>query len=180
MNMNDAVEKLKTGLIGVIATDTIYGLVGQALNPAAVERIYEVKKRRPEKPFIILISSIDDLKLFDVTLNEADIPKLREYWPGPVSVILPCPHERFHYLHRGTDSLAFRLPGHKLLQEFLSKTGPLVAPSANPEGQPLAENLAEARSYFGEGADFYLSGKVSGKASRLIRLAKGKAEVLRD
>lgn len=178
--MQDAIENLKNGKIGVLATDTIYGVVGQALNPAAVERIYAVKQRRPNKPFIILISSIDDLELFDVELNEADRRKLDEYWPGPVSVILPCPHERFHYLHRGTDSLAFRLPDNDGLREVIKTAGPLVAPSANPEGQPPAEDLDQAREYFGESVDFYFGRPTTGKSSKLIRLTSGHEEVLRD
>ncbi len=78
-----AVDFLKKGKIGVMPTDTIYGLVGKALNKKTVERIYEVKKRKPEKPFIILISSLRDLKLFGVKPEKI----LKKYWPGAASVI---------------------------------------------------------------------------------------------
>ena len=54
----------------VIPTDTIYGIVGSALNPQVVERIYKLRKRAQDKPMIIIMSSIDDLKKFNVKLTE--------------------------------------------------------------------------------------------------------------
>ena len=60
------IKILKNSGIGVLPTDTIYGLVGRALDKKTVERIYKVRKRNPKKPLIILISSLSDLKLFGV------------------------------------------------------------------------------------------------------------------
>ena len=54
--------------VGVLPTDTLYGLVGSALSKKAVARIYKLRRRNPQKPFIILISSLADLKLFNIKL----------------------------------------------------------------------------------------------------------------
>ncbi len=178
---------LKNGDIGVMPTDTIYGLVGSALNKKAVRRIYQVKKRAPKKPFIILISSLDNLKLFDMRIGEKEKKVLKKVWPGKVSVILPCNSEKFSYLHRGTKTLAFRLPAKRTLISLLQKTGPLVAPSANPEGLPPAKNMEEAKRYFGEKVfpeqsrriDFYLTGRSGQKSSKLIKIHNGEITVLR-
>ncbi len=101
---------LLNGGIAVLPTDTIYGLHCLATNKGAVERIYDLKGRDRAKPFIILISSLDDLKSYGVTVDEKLSELLANYWPGPNSIILPVTNERFEYLHRGTKSLAFRLP----------------------------------------------------------------------
>ena len=162
-------------------TDTIYGLVGQALNQKTVERIYQVRRRRPDKPLIILIGSFDDLKLFDIKLSAGDRKILRKLWPGQVSVILPCLSPKFSYLHRGTKSLAFRLPDKKWLRDVLRQTGSLVAPSANPEGGEPAKNLSEARKYFGNSVNFYYGrGNLVALPSTLVKLDRGKMEVLRQ
>lgn len=159
-------------------TDTLYGLVGSALNKKTVERIYKLKSRDPKKPMIVLIGSLHDLKFFGV--RHVSDTCLTPFWPGKVSVILPCSLPEFFYLHRGAKTLAFRLPKPKWLRDLLKRTGPLVAPSANPEGMKPAQNIKEARGYFGESVDFYIdAGKLSGKPSTLIKIESKKMAVLR-
>jgi len=63
------IKILKEGGIGVLPTDTIYGLVGSALNKETVEMIYKIRKREKTKPFIILISSPKDLKIFEIKIK---------------------------------------------------------------------------------------------------------------
>ncbi|MDO8601557.1 MAG: L-threonylcarbamoyladenylate synthase [bacterium] len=191
---NSIIGILKQGGVAVIPTDTIYGLVGQALNKKTVKQIYRLKRRTPTKPFIILISSLVDLKKFGVHLNSSKpTPEgrlsdssttselLNSFWPGKVSVILPCATMRLRYLHRGTNSLAFRLPKPVWLRNLLKKTGPLVAPSANPEGLKPATTISQAKKYFHNHVDFYVNGgkKVS-KPSTLISIEKEKVVVLRQ
>lgn len=179
MEYEHASSMLKNGGIGILATDTLYGVVGQALNQAAVERIYTVKKRTPTKPFIILISDIADLALFHIVLTPEMKTNLEQYWPGPVSVILECPEQGFAYLHRDTHTLAFRLPAKPELISLIRTTGPLVAPSANPEGLTPAPTIDAARAYFGDTVDFYVSGLVSDKPSKIIKITEDGVEVLR-
>jgi L-threonylcarbamoyladenylate synthase len=171
---------LKNGGVGVLLTDTLYGLVGQALNEEVVTRIYGIKDRSGAKPTIILISNISELTLFDIKIDENLQPILGKYWPGPVSIILPCQLGKFKYLHRGTETLAFRLPKKKDLIKLIEQTGPLVAPSANPEGLPPAHNIEEARKYFGDKVDFYLEGGTPlNKPSTIIKINDGKEEIVR-
>ncbi len=165
------IEVLKEGGVAVVPTDTIYGLVGSAFNEMAVAKIYALKKRDLNKPLIILISDLADLKLFGVDLTPVLEQKLNKYWPGPVSLILPT--------SRG--NLAFRLPAKDDLKVLIKHTGPLVAPSANLEGEPPAETIDQAKNYFGEQVDFYLDGgELRGKASTLIDLTGGEEKILRN
>jgi L-threonylcarbamoyladenylate synthase len=139
---------LKEGAIGVIPTDTIYGICTSAFNRKSVEKVYKLRKRNPNKPCIILISSFDDLKKFNVKLNSWQRKILEKLWPGKISVILSCPYKEFYYLHRGTNSLSFRLPKNKLILNILKISGPIIAPSANWEGYEPAKNIREARKIF--------------------------------
>ena len=168
------IEKiLKKGGIGVLPTDTIYGLVGAALSKKAVERIYKVKKRKKDKPFIILISSLKDLGLFEIKLNKEILKLLRKIFPSKVSIILPCQKKKFFYLHKDKNSLAFRIPKDLWLRRLLSKTGPLVVPSANLEGMPPAKTIKEAKKYFGDKVDFYFDkGTIKGKPSIILEIKR--------
>lgn len=180
--MSLVTQLIQEGKIGVIPTDTTYGIVGSALNPKTVEEIYRLRKRSADKPMIILISSLNDLKKFDIKLTDAQIEFLRKVWPNPVSVILPCKNGKFKYLHRGKDSLAFRIPKNDWLLRILKKTGPLVAPSANFEGGKPSENIDEAKQYFKDKVSFYVDkGEIKSKPSTVIRLNNdGSWKILRQ
>lgn len=163
--------KIRKGAIGVLPTDTLYGLVGSAFSRRSIGRIYELKERNAKKQLIVLISKLSDLNLFGARLDEKTRGILKKVWPGKVSVILPI---------RG-ESVAFRLPADRALRRFLNVSGPLVAPSANPEGKPPARNIREARRYFGDKADFYLNkGILKSKPSTLIKFKNGRLEVVRE
>ena len=175
----DYLKILKNGGVGVISTDTLYGLVGSALNSETVERIYKIKKRKKDKPFIILISEVSDLKKFGVRPDKITKEILKKYWPGKVSIILPLNpkpqtlYPSLRYLHRGKKSLAFRLPDKKSLLKIIKETGPLVAPSANPEGKKPATGIKEAKKYFGNQVDFYKSGgRAARNPSKIVKIEK--------
>jgi len=214
---NDEVIKiLIDGGIGVLPTDTIYGLVGSALNKKTVTRIYKLRRRNPKKPMIVLIGSVSDLKKFGVKIGARTRKILNKIWPhfrrhalrrgsgysgqaGKVSVILPCQSPKLAYLHRGTKSIAFRLPAFVTapasaplrtcrsagkppfdLHGLLKRVGPLVAPSANLSGKPPARTIKEAMKHFGYKVDFYVdAGQLLSKPSTLIEIKKGKTVVLR-
>lgn len=174
---------IKKGSIGVMPTDTIYGLVGSALSQKTVERIYRIRKRNLKKPVIVLIGDLADLARFGIKPTPRVKTFFGKIWPGPYSVVLPCPSvalrgggpcpgKKFAYLHRGTETLAFRLPKPQWLRALLRATGPLVALSANPEGKPPAKTVAGAKKYFGTKVDFYVSGETRAAASTLLEVKR--------
>lgn len=174
------IKILKKGGIGILPTDTIYGVVGSAFNEKTVERIYKVRKRGKKKPFIILISDLKDLKIFGIKIKSFQKKLIKKFWPGPMSLILECKKKKFFYLHRGKKSLAFRVPKPKWLRNLLRKTGPLVAPSANIAGSEPAKTIKKAKKYFGSKIDFYFdAGKIDKKPSTLIDIRKKEIKILR-
>jgi len=167
--INLIAQKIKDGDTGIIPTDTIYGIVCSAFNKDSVEKIYKIKKRNKNKPMIILIGLVDDLKLFNINTKI-------DSWPERTSIILDC--NDFDYLHRGKRSLAFRLPHNNDLIDILKISGPIVASSANIEGNEPVENIEEAKKYFGDKINFYLDGgTIKSKPSKIINI---KNEIIRE
>lgn len=154
INHPEIVNLLKAGAIGVLRTDTLYGVVASAANEAAVQRVYELKERSEHKSPIVLISNKS--QVFDEVPAEVDA-LLVDVWPGPVSVIIPSSKAPL-WVRRGNDSVAYRLPNSDELQQLVNQTGPLIAPSANPEGEQPAMSIDEAKNYFGDDVDFYVDG----------------------
>ncbi|OGM29545.1 threonylcarbamoyl-AMP synthase [Candidatus Woesebacteria bacterium RIFCSPHIGHO2_01_FULL_44_10] len=177
----DTVQSLKQGKIGVLPTDTLYGIHARALDRVAVEKVYTIRRRQPNKLFIILIASIDDLKKFKIEMDDHTQGFLEKHWPASLSVVLPCPHDEFKYLHRTTKTLAFRIPKKTNLLAILKQTGPLISTTVNPEGQDPAKTISQAKVYFGNQLDFYVDeGYLDNPPSTLIKFESGRPAVLRQ
>jgi len=177
----DVIKALEKGGVVVLPTDTIYGIHCLALSRIAVNNLYNLKKRYPTKPFIILISSIKQLSLFGIKIENNTKQILSTYWPGMVSIVLPCKLTKFKYLHRKTNSLAFRLPNKRWLVDLIDKTGPLVSTSVNVEGETPATTIKEAREYFGDKIKVYVDeGPLESHASTVIKIINTKVVVLRE
>lgn len=166
------------GAIGIIPTDTIYGVVARAADEAAVERLYRLK-RRESKPGTLIAANIGQLE--KLGLKRRYLTAVRQYWPGAISVIIPCADPSLAYLHRGKMSLAVRLPDKKELQELLAGTGPLLTSSANQPGEPPANTVKEAKQYFGDQVDFYVDGDdlSANQPSTIIRIVDDAIEIIR-
>jgi|SRR3989344_6543113 len=176
-----AEEILNKGGVVIAPTDTLYGILTRAMDRKAVERVYKIKKRNNKKPFIILIKNEKDLEKFEIKHSHI-LQNVRMFKNKKVSFILPCESKKFEYLHRGGKSLAFRIisPRNKNLFKLIKNAGPLVAPSANPEGKKPAKNILEAKKYFSTEVDMYISvGTRNAKPSTIISLLGTKPKILR-
>lgn len=168
----------KPGAIGVIPTDTVYGVVARAADEAAVARLYRLKNR-DDKPGTLIAA---DIKQFEeIGLKHRYVKAVEQFWPGAVSVVIPAADPALKYLHRGKMSLAVRVPKDKELLALLRKTGPLLTSSANHPGEPVAATLKEAEKYFGGNVDFYVNGGdlSHNQPSTVIRIIDDAIEVLR-
>jgi L-threonylcarbamoyladenylate synthase len=174
---NVAGKLLQAGAVGVIPTDTVYGVVARATDTAAVERLYKLK-HRDHKPGTLIAANID--QLVELGLKRRYLTAVEQWWPGAISVVIPCGDE-LAYLHQGKRSLAVRIPNKADLVELLERTGPLLTSSANHPGQAPANTANEAKSYFGEEVDFYEDGgDLSDHApSTVVRIVDDAIEILR-
>jgi L-threonylcarbamoyladenylate synthase len=169
---------LLAGGVVVMRSDTLYGIFARADDEKAVEKIYKLKDRNQQKSPIVLISSTT--QLYDEP-PENTRRLCEQNWPGPVSIIVPSVSSPW-WIHRGNESVAYRLPDHEQLRALIEITGPLAAPSANPEGQEPAHTIEQAIDYFGDAVDVYVDGGEVGDAqpSQLLRVdQRGNVERLR-
>lgn len=167
------------GGLAVIPTDTVYGVVARAADPAAVERLYKLKKRE-DKPGTIVAAGIQQLE--ELGLKHRYLTAVEQFWPGAVSVVIPCSDPALKYLHRGQMSLAVRIPDDPDLLKFLSQSGPLLTSSANHPGEPTATTMEQAQAYFGDEVDAYVNGGdlSNREPSTIIRIVDDAVEVLRQ
>lgn len=170
-------KQIRDGRVGVLPTDTLYGLVCDARNHDTVKRLYGLKQR-DKKPGTIIASSVD--QLVELGLKRRYLKPVAHYWPGPISVVIPCTIE-LPYLHLGVGSLAVRVADDDKLRKLVENTGPLLTTSANKPGEPESTNIDMARNYFGDRVDFYIDGgDYSDRLpSTVIRVVDDMVEVLR-
>jgi L-threonylcarbamoyladenylate synthase len=168
---------LTDGKIGVIPTDTLYGVVACAANETAVNRLYKLK-RREGKPGTLIAASIEQLT--ELGLKKRYVEAVKDYWPNPISVVMPT-GQNLSYLHLSKYSLAVRIPNSKSILELLEQTGPLLTSSANQPGEEPVKNIDEAITCFKDKVDFYVDGgELKGKPSTVIRIVDDAIEILRD
>lgn len=164
----EAVEALLSSAVGVLPTDTVYGLVTRAHDSTAVARLYKLKQRE-RKPGTLIAASVKQLQ--ELGVPEEKLLRIAPYWPGALSAVLPVGKE-FSYLHQDIGDIAMRVVADTTIRALLEKTGPLLTSSANQPGEPSSVNLDEAWKYFGDSIDFYVDGgDLSGRpASTIVKM----------
>ena len=150
LNM-EAIQKagkiLKEGGLVAFPTETVYGLGGNALDPAASMKIYAAKGRPSDNPLIVHIADLKDLARITTEIPEGAQILAKKYWPGPLTMILPKADVVPKETTGGLDSVAVRFPSDRIAQELIKAAGGFVAaPSANTSGRPsptMAEHVEE-------------------------------------
>jgi L-threonylcarbamoyladenylate synthase len=137
--INDAATSLVNGNLVAFPTETVYGLGADATNKDAVARIYEVKSRPLGHPLIVHISSMKYLDKWAKDIPKYAIKIARDFWPGPITLILPRTELAKDFITGGQDNVGVRVPSHtvalSLLREFEARGGwGIAAPSANRFG----------------------------------------------
>lgn|SRR3989344_3337973 len=190
-----AIKFLEEGKVLVVPTDTVYGLVCDAMNETAVGRIFEIKQRPKEKTLPIFVSDIEMAKKYAEIFSEQE-RFLERVWPGAVSVVLRATartHAEIGADSRGEVSyfvvqhgtIAMRIPKNEFLLNVLKIFGgPLAQTSANISGESAVGSLDEAVQCFAgrdERPDFaFNGGKIEGFSSSVIDLSDDQPKLLRE
>lgn len=177
--LHGAKEQLKkVGTVGVIPTDTVYGLAARAADEKAVERLYKLKHRL-NKPGTIIAANLQQLE--ELGFKHRYLAAVEQFWPGAVSIVIPVSDPNLNYLHQGMQGLAVRIPALHELRDLLKATGPLLTSSANLPSEPPATNIQQAKSYFANLVDFYIDGGdlSARQPSTIIRIVDDAIEVIR-
>ena len=189
VEIKKAARALMDGHLVAFPTETVYGLGADATNEKAVSRVYSVKARPTNHPLIVHISSINQLDKWAIDIPQYAIKLAKEFWPGPLTLILKRSELAKNFITGDQDSVGVRAPNHaiaySLLREFelLGGLG-VVAPSANRFGSISPTTVSaveiELSSFLGS-KDFVLEGGqcAIGVESSIIDCTKSTPVVLR-
>ena len=187
--LQDAAASLLAGNLVAFPTETVYGLGADATNERAVASIYQVKSRPSNHPLIVHIASINNLNKWTKDIPEYAIKLARNFWPGPMTLILPRTELAKDFITGGQDNVGIRVPAHTLalalLKEFESQGGyGVAAPSANRFGKvspTCAEDVNEELSDYLNENDLIIDGGPSlvGVESTIIDCTKSFPIILR-
>jgi len=179
----EAVKRLKGGGLVAFPTETVYGLGADALNEAAVRRVFEVKGRPAHNPLIVHVSGEAMAKSLASDWPE-DARRLAErFWPGPLSIVVPKVERVPQIVTGGGPNVAVRCPSHPMTLALLEAFGgPLVGPSANVSGFVSPTTAAHVREAFDDRDVLVLDGGActGGIESTVVSVVGGKARVLRS
>jgi len=180
---SQAVEALRRGEVIVFPTETFYGLGADALNPAAVDKIFLLKGRNPDNPIPLIIA---DRAMLEEVVREFPPAAQRladRFWPGPLTLVLPAKARLPAPLLNRDGGVGVRVSSHPLARRLSRELGrPITATSANLSGRPPARSIAEALTYFSEKLTVYLDGGAlqGRKGSTVIEVREGKLRTVRE
>jgi L-threonylcarbamoyladenylate synthase len=131
----EAASWLHTGECVAIPTETVYGLAANALSPAAVVRIFDIKNRPAFDPLIVHVSGLEQAERYATDFPEPLRILAKKFWPGPLTILVPKSEVVPDIVTSGLPRVALRAPAHPVAQALLQELHfPLAAPSANPFG----------------------------------------------
>ncbi len=158
-DVSAAAAILRRGGLVAFATETVYGLGGNALDPAAVVKIFEAKQRPQFDPLIVHLADRDQLPEVASSVPEKAAKLMDHFWPGPLTFILPKQPFVPDLVTSGLPTVAVRVPGHPLARDLIRAAGvPLAAPSANLFGRISPTTAQHVLDQLGDHIDAVLDG----------------------
>lgn len=154
-----AAKLIRQGGVVAFPTETVYGLGADALNPRAVQRVFEIKGRPWFDPLIVHIASDGQLIQLTTSMTPLASALAMHFWPGPLTLVLPkVPHVP-DQVTAGLPTVAVRMPDHPMALDLIRAAGrPIAAPSANPFGMVSPSSAEHVREQLGDRVDLILDG----------------------
>lgn len=171
-----AAALLRGGGLVAVPTETVYGLAGNGLDEAAVEKIYEIKGRPAVKPLSLMVPDETAMDRYCGNVPEAAYTLAEKFWPGPLTIVLQAKPVVPEIVRAGGGTVGLRCPDNDRTLALLKKADiPLAAPSANPSGMESPKTAEAVREYFDGKIDAILDGGrcALGTESTVVSLADG-------
>jgi L-threonylcarbamoyladenylate synthase len=158
-NITVAKELLEAGQLVAIPTETVYGLAANALNDDAVLKIFEAKNRPQFDPLIVHSDTVEKINSFVTDFPQKAQQLAQAFWPGPLTLLLPKKSIISDLVTSGLDTVAVRIPNHRLTLDLLAQLPfPLAAPSANPFGYISPTSAQHVQNQLDTKLDYILDG----------------------
>lgn len=173
-DLDDAATAIREGDLVVYPTETVYGLGADALDPAAIERVFAAKGRDRDDPISLAVPDVETALEF-VRASDRERRFMDRFLPGPVTVVCER-HERVPAaLTAGLDRVGIRVPDHDLALALLDRVAPTTATSANVTGRPSVTRIEDLDPEIREAAAVVLDGgETDGTASTVVDVERGE------
>lgn len=177
--LDKALKVLDSGGTVAFPTDTVYGVGVRAFDTAGIERLYAIKERERSKAVAVLIAETDQLEQI-AEANRSAIRLAREFWPGPLTLVLPRRPKVPDILTQGP-TVGVRVPDHEVVRSLLSAAGPMAVTSANLSGGKNPLNADEVLEQLDGRIDLLVDGGQSpgGRPSTVVDLTGDEPRILR-
>ncbi|WP_345502343.1 L-threonylcarbamoyladenylate synthase [Pedococcus ginsenosidimutans] len=151
-----AVEVVRDGGVVVLPTDTVYGIGADAFSPEAVASVLAAKGRGREMPPPVLVPSVRTVDGLATDVPEWARDLIREFWPGPLTLVLKAQSSLMWDLGDTNGTVAVRMPKDDTALALLGEVGPMAVTSANLTGRPPATTVTDAAAQLGAAVAVYL------------------------
>ena len=173
-----AAAAVNDGELVAYPTETVYGLGADALDPAAVDAVFEAKGRDPDEPISLGVATVDAATEY-VTVSDRERAFMDAFLPGPVTVVCQRREPVPDVLTAGRDRVGIRVPDHDIARALLDVAGPLTATSANVSGEPSARRIDDIQEALRERLAVVLDGgPTPGGGSTVVDVARD--EIIRE
>jgi L-threonylcarbamoyladenylate synthase len=179
----DAIDVLQRGGIIALPTDTVYGIAVALDVPGGIERLFQVKRRPPDRGIMLLLDAVAQAAAIGM-MGPAAAALADACWPGGLTVVVP---QRADVplpaaLTGGTPTIGLRVPDHDAPRALAAAIGPLPTTSANVSGLPEARDATEILAQLGDGVDLVLDGGPArgGPPSTVVDCTGERPVVLRE
>jgi L-threonylcarbamoyladenylate synthase len=177
-----AADPLRAGGVVALPTDTVYGICVALDAPGGVRRLFEVKRRPPDKGIVLLLERLDQAPEIGV-MNAAARALADACWPGGLTVVVPQRQDRPlpAALTASTPTIGLRVPDHPAPRALAGAVGPLPTTSANVSGLPEAREAGDIQAQLGDAIELILDGGPApgGPASTVVDCTGSTPRVLR-
>lgn len=185
MKVNEFIKLTKEQLKGKIIcfpTDTVYGVGCLIEDEEALDKIYKLKHRDPNKPLAILVGDPIDIKPYVKEYPQNVTSWIDKYWPGALTIIFNKKENICDNVVKGKSTIGFRMPNSNIALKILKQFGPMATTSVNISNQPPLNDLNEIKSEFGNQIDYYISDIeiVSKISSTIVDISKEPYQILRQ
>ncbi|MBW2172822.1 MAG: threonylcarbamoyl-AMP synthase [Deltaproteobacteria bacterium] len=178
-----AAALIKTGGLVIFPTSSFYGIGAPALDAEAVDRVFQVKKRDPEKPLLILIASLTDLDALVQLIPGTATRLMKAFWPGSLTLVFEAADRLPRNLTGYTKKIGIRLARHPVAISLTKGVGaPITGTSANLSGQAACSDVADLAPRFLDQVDLVVdAGRLGGgKGSTVVDVTADPPKILRE